>query len=174
MERLRLVNENDGTSRISFNPIFRLSEESIRSNFHPSRSNIHQAYECVRKLIKKYKSNPGVLNQAQELMKKEEDEGKLIVLEPGTDLYNQIMNNTHYFAFPNVVFNPDSILSPTRVIVDSSRKIPGMQATVSMLVETLENSLGNMMHAILAFRLFDHAFAADVRKCYHQFLIEGT
>ena len=98
------------------------------------------------------KKNPDVLDQAQELMVKEEEAGKLVKFKHGTKEYEELINNPHHFSFLNIVFNEDSQSSLTRIVVDSSRKIGGLQATVSTLTESMENSLGNMLHTVVAFR----------------------
>ena len=113
------------------------------------------------------KRNPQVLDQAQELMKKEEKAGKLIKFKYGSQEYDDLLSNAHHFSFLNIVFNEDSESSSTRIVVDSSRKIAGLQATVSTLTESLDHSVGNMLHTVVAFCLFAFAFSADIWKCYH-------
>ena len=74
----------------------------------------------------------------------------------------------------NIVFNEDSLSSPTRIAVDGSQKIAGLEATVSTLIESLDNSVGNMLHAITSLRMFWYVFSADVKKCYHQIEVHGA
>ena len=173
MDRLSLKEEN-GRLRITFDPIFRVDKVTLDCFFDHAKSNRKRAFQATDKLISKYmKKNPSVLDQAQELMRKEEKAGKLIKSKCDTQEYEDLLSHPHHFSFLNIVFNEDSESSPTRIVVDSSHKIAGLQATVSTLTESLDHSVGNMYHTVVAFCLFAFTFSADIKKCYHQINIKG-
>ena len=168
MQRLNLRSEGD-KFQIIYEPIFRVDHQTLKRYFEPAKSNIKGAFMSTDKLIFKYlKTNPDVLKQAQALMNKEDKTGKLEKIYPTTEEYKKLLNSPHYFLYLNIVFNEDSLSSPTRIAVDGSRKIAGLEATVSTLIELLDNSVGNMLHAITSLRMFWYAFSADVQKFYHQ------
>ena len=75
------------------------------------------------------------------------------------------------FTRLNIIFNPDSLSTPERLIHDFTSKVGS--TTLSLEVLTLDKTLGNMGEAALSFRLFKYIRTFDIAKCYTQIHLTG-
>ena len=75
------------------------------------------------------------------------------------------------FTRLNIVFNPDSLSTPQRLIYNFTSKVGS--STLSLEVLTLDKTLGNMSEAALSFRLFKYIRTFDIAKCYTQIVLAG-
>ena len=75
------------------------------------------------------------------------------------------------FTWLNIVFNPDSLSTPQRLIHDFTSKIGSSMLSLEVL--TLDKTLGNMSEAALSFLLLKYIRTFDIATCYTQIVFTG-
>ena len=126
----------------------------------------------VKKIIlgKVSKGHLEAIKKIDSVLNRERVDGKIELL---TKKKFDVISSQKPMAFTplNILFNPDSLSTPERLIQDFTSKIGS--TTLSLGVLTLDKTLGNMGEAALSFRLFKYIRTFDIAKCFTQIHLTG-
>ena len=172
-ERLKLVQDPTKGNFIVYDTLFRYPIDEIKQWFQPKNSNVRHAFASTFKLIQKWKKNPIFVKNCTNLLREEEERGKISIIPYNSTEGQTLLREPHYFSYLNIVFNEDSKSSPVRVVIDGSRPVPFLKIATSELPVTGEDSMNSLLTAILVFRMYEVAFSLDIRKAWHCIMLEG-
>ena len=147
-----------------------VTEPDVRINTVAQKNLALRVYESqVRSLNKKPEDKKAAILSESKL----QELGFVDFLDNlAPEIKDNILNNVNYFIPWRIVFNPNSVSTPCRLVFDASASPRGQTSLNSLLCKG-RNSLNNLVMIILRWMCCPYVFHTDISKMYNTIYLDS-